>query len=175
MSKKDTVIIALLIVVCSIFVGYVGVGATAMIKNVKINNLMDENALISDELTSTKINLENANATIAELKDNEYKLVYLGEYQITHYCCEKRAHICGTGSGKTATGTTVTAGRTVAIDPTIIPYGTEIYIEGYGWRVAEDCGGGVKNKQIDVAVNTHVDALSLGVKYKDVWILVKNN
>ena len=117
--------------------------------------------------------LNEANSIIADLKNEEYELVYIGEYKISHYCAEKYEHICGTGSGKTATGTKVTPGRTIAVDPTVIPYGSQVYIEGYGFRTAEDCGGWVKGKHIDMAVNTHDDAMSSGLKNAGVWMIVK--
>jgi len=53
---------------------------------------------------------------------------------------------------RTATGTTATAGRTIAVDPKVIPYGTKVYIEGYGIRIAEDCGG-FRGNHIDIFVN----------------------
>ena len=129
-------------------------------------SLKSENATMREELLS-------ATNAIMELKSEEYELVYLGDYNITHYCVEKRAHICGTGAGITATGTQVTAGRTIAVDPRVIPYGTTVYIEGYGFRTAEDCGGSVKNKHIDVAVETHSKAISMGTTTGGVWVLVK--
>lgn len=119
------------------------------------------------------IQLDMANATLYDLKNTSYELVYLGEYQITHYCAEKYEHICGTGSGKTATGTNVTPGRTIAVDPSVIPYGAQVYIEGYGFRQAEDCGGWVNGKHIDMAVQTHDEAISLGRNNTGVWMLVK--
>lgn len=134
---------------------------------------MKKNLELSEKLELIGGNLDEVNETIAQLKGVEYELVYLGDFKITHYCTEHREHICGTGTGITASGTQVTAGRTVAVDPKIIPYGTKLYIEGYGWRIAEDCGGAVKNTQIDVAVDTHSDALAMGVKSGGVWILVE--
>lgn len=125
------------------------------------------------ELKAANAELDAANVIIADLKDQKYKLVYLGDYKITHYCCERRKHICGGGTGLTATGTTVTAGRSIAVDPSVIPYGSQVYIAGYGWRTAEDCGSGVGGNHIDVAVQTHAQANSMGTKYKDVWMLVK--
>lgn len=127
-----------------------------------------ENARLHDEL-------EVLAATVSDLKNSEYELIYIGDYKLTHYCTEQRAHICGTGTGLTATGTQVTAGWTIAVDPSIIPYGTEVYIEGYGWRVAEDCGGAVKGKHIDIAVETHSQASSMGTTTGGVWILVKKS
>ena len=132
----------------------------------------EELAVQLDHVTKS---LDAANETISALKTTEYELVYMGEFKLTHYCCEKRKHICGDGDGITATGTQVTAGRTVAVDPKVIPYGTQIYIEGYGWRTTEDCGGAVKNKQIDIAVGTHSEALSMGVTNGGVWLLIKKD
>lgn len=120
-----------------------------------------------------EMDLAAAQEIIYNLKNVEYEFVYIGDYKLTHYCVEKTPHICGDGAGITATGTQVTAGKTVAVDPTVIPYGTEMYIEGYGWRVAEDCGGAVKGNHIDIAVDTHTQAISMGTTTGGVWILVK--
>ena len=140
-------------------------------KNYQIE--IDKNIKLNESFDDVILKLEIANMTIDDLKSEKYKIVYLGEYKFTHYCTEKQAHICGTGTGLTATGTEVTAGRTVAVDPSVIPYGTELYIEGYGWRVAEDCGGAVNGNHIDIAVETHSRAMSMGTTTGGVWILVK--
>lgn len=87
--------------------------------------------------------------------------------KVTHYCCEKRDHICGNGDGLTATGTHVTAGRTVAVDPSVIPYGSRVVINGHEY-IAEDCGGAIKGDRIDVAVGTHKEALEKGWFYSDI-------
>ena len=140
----------------------------------KTAGLNGELTKLQTELDVIAEELNDANTTIDDLKGQEYKLVYLGDYKLTHYCPGFHGEPCGTGDGLTATGTKVTAGRTIAVDPKVIPYGTKVYIEGYGWRVAEDCGGGVKGKHIDVAMGTNDEAMSKGVKHRDVWILVKN-
>lgn len=57
---------------------------------------------------------------------------------------------------RTATGTRATAGRTIAVDPRVIPYGTKVYIEGWGYRIAEDCGG-FSGKHIDIFVDHIAD------------------
>lgn len=92
---------------------------------------------------------------------------------VTYYCCEARAHICGGGTGKTATGTDVTAGRSAAVDPNVIPLGAEIFVD-YGDGVlhsyiAEDTGSAVGGAHIDLAVETHAEALELGVQTAKVW------
>lgn len=77
----------------------------------------------------------------------------------TAYCpCAK---CCGKTDGITASGTKATAGRTIAVDPSVIPYGTEVIINGITY-VAEDCGGAVKGNDIDIFFNTHEEALNFG-------------
>ncbi|MFW5438599.1 ubiquitin-like domain-containing protein [Paenibacillus apiarius] len=56
----------------------------------------------------------------------------------------------GSAGAKTASGTKVVEGRTIAVDPKLIPLGWWVYIEGIGFRRAEDTGGAVKGKIIDV-------------------------
>lgn len=95
---------------------------------------------------------------------------YLGTFYITHYCpCSE---CCGPGGGKvTASGTVPTAGRTVGVNPSVIPYGTKLKIgktEGY---VAEDTGGGIGTYHIDIFCNSHAEALAAGVGYKKVYAI----
>lgn len=108
-----------------------------------------------------------SDAIIRYAEDGDYGQ-YLGNYKLTFYCpCEI---CCGQwANGITATGTTATEGRTIAVDPTVIPYGTEVII-GDRVYVAEDCGGAIKGNRIDVYVDSHEEALSLGVQYADVFV-----
>ena len=86
---------------------------------------------------------------------------------LTAYCpCAK---CCGKSDGITASGTQATAGRTVAVDTRLIPYGTEISIDGKTY-IAEDCGGKVKGYTIDVFFNSHEEALNFGRQTKTVKI-----
>ena len=94
--------------------------------------------------------------------------IYLGRYKLTAYCsCVK---CCGSGGSRTATGTTPKQGRTIAVDPKVIPYGTSVYIEGYGTYIAEDTGGAIKSNRIDVYFSDHTSALNFGVRYADVYL-----
>ena len=71
----------------------------------------------------------------------------------------------------TATGTIPAEGRTIAVDPSVIPYGTQVYIDGYGVYVAEDCGGAIKGNRIDMYFESHQAACQFGVQRLYVTIL----
>ncbi len=73
-------------------------------------------------------------------------------------------------SAYTASGTLVRHG-VIAVDPSFIPIGTHVYIPNYGEAVAEDIGWGVKGNTIDVAFDTHEEALAFGRQYIDIYIL----
>ena len=65
----------------------------------------------------------------------------------------------------TVTGTRPRPG-VVAVNPKIIPYGTIMYIEGYGWGIAEDTGGAIRRRTdlIDIFFYTHDEAYAWGRK-----------
>ena len=95
---------------------------------------------------------------------------YLGEFKITHYCPCSRC--CGVGGGKiTASGTRPTAGRTVGVNPRLIPYGTKLQIGKTKGYVAEDTGGGIGWYHLDVFCNSHQEALQKGVQHKKVYAI----
>ena len=127
---------------------------------------------LNKSLSDANTMLEEANVTISELKSNEYKLVYMGDFKITYYCDERYSHICG-GNGVTASGKKTNVGVTAAADWSVLPKGSQVYNEGNGWREIQDVGGGVDGKHIDVLVKTHKEALNLGTDQEGVWLLIK--
>lgn len=97
---------------------------------------------------------------------------YIGEFTITYYCCEKTEyingdkHMCNAGPPYlTASETTPTPGRTIAVDPDVIPLGSKVVINGYEY-IAEDTGGKINGKRIDIVVATHAEALEKGIDYR---------
>jgi uncharacterized protein YabE (DUF348 family) len=66
--------------------------------------------------------------------------------------------------GLTASGTRVTEGRTIAVDPTVIPMGWWVYIDGFGFRRAEDIGSAVKGNKVDVYFDSNDYANRFGMK-----------
>ncbi|TCS80175.1 3D domain-containing protein [Tepidibacillus fermentans] len=69
------------------------------------------------------------------------------------------------GGSYTYLGTRPTPGRTIAVDPNVIPLGWWVYIEGFGFRRAEDIGGSVKGNIIDIYVSSRESAISYGIRY----------
>ncbi len=88
-------------------------------------------------------------------------------YKITAYCpCSK---CCGKTSGRTASGTKATAGRTVAASSKFA-FGTKLNIGGHVYTV-EDRGGAINGNKIDIFVNSHAEALAWGVRYLNVNVV----
>ena len=90
---------------------------------------------------------------------------------VTHYdCC---VQCCGKDDGITASGVKATPGVTVAVDPTVIPLGSDVLVdygdgELYYYR-ADDTGGAVKGNHIDLCVGSHEEALQLGRRTATVY------
>lgn len=88
-------------------------------------------------------------------------------YKITAYCpCSK---CCGKTTGRTASGTKATAGRTVAASSKFA-FGTKLNIGGHIYTV-EDRGGAINGNKIDIFVNSHSEALQWGVRYLPVSVV----
>lgn len=96
----------------------------------------------------------------------------LGEFRLTAYCpCMK---CCGKTDGITATGTLAAEGRTIAVDPRVIPYGSTVTLYFADGTVhtytAEDCGGAIKENRIDVFFSSHDAARAFGVQSAMVYV-----
>lgn len=90
-------------------------------------------------------------------------------FRLTAYCnCSK---CCGKwAGGATASGTMPKAGRTIAVDTSVIPFGTKVVINGHTYT-AEDTGSAIKGNRIDIYFDSHSEALQFGVQYADVQIV----
>lgn len=114
------------------------------------------------------VQLEETSAPV-ETSPEASSYTHLGNFKISAYChCSV---CCGKSDGITATGTKATANRTIAVDPNVIPLGSQVIIDGKTY-VAEDTGGAIKGNRIDLYFSTHQEALNWGIQYKDVDIIV---
>ncbi|WP_456271253.1 3D domain-containing protein [Bacillus sp. AK031] len=76
--------------------------------------------------------------------------------------------------GITKTGVDLRANpdeKVIAVDPSVIPLGSKVYVEGFGYARAEDTGGAIKGNRIDIFMPSREDALEYGVKNVTVQII----
>jgi 3D (Asp-Asp-Asp) domain-containing protein len=81
---------------------------------------------------------------------------------------------CEGCSGVTATGVDLKANpdaKVISVDPSVIPLGSKVYVEGYGYATAADTGGAIKGNRIDIFFADKKDAVNWGVKEVSVKIL----
>jgi 3D (Asp-Asp-Asp) domain-containing protein len=77
---------------------------------------------------------------------------------------------CGSYYGRTATGRRAEYG-VVAVDPRVIPLGTALYVDRYGFAIAADTGRKIKGYRIDLCFPTHREAMRFGTRSVRVLIL----
>lgn len=123
--------------------------ATIIEESVEINNSIEEENTIT---TETITEIENAN--LIEVSTNQY---------LASYTMEATAY---TGGEYTAMGLTPVRNpnglSTIAVDPSIIPLGSKVYIPGYGEAIASDTGGAINGYIIDLYMNSYNDAINWG-------------
>ncbi|WP_341962987.1 ubiquitin-like domain-containing protein [Planococcus maritimus] len=81
---------------------------------------------------------------------------------------------CTGCSGITATGINLKANpglKVIAVDPSVIPLGSKVWVEGYGNAIAGDTGGAIRGNKIDLFMPNRADALAFGRKQVKVKIL----
>ena len=149
-----------------------------------------QEAIVSNENLGDKEEIENqitetAPEIVAEESGVPTEYVKTIDVKATAYCLCKKC--CGKSPsnpayGVTASGLKIIPGngmKVVASDPSVIPLGTEVYIEGlygakdYGYAIVADTGSAIKNLKIDLYMDTHQMALNWGVKNVRVYILDK--
>jgi 3D (Asp-Asp-Asp) domain-containing protein len=119
--------------------------------------------------TSTPTEAPTPQPTEVPSTENADSNINLGNFRITAYC--NCSYCCGKWSGgPTASGVMPQEGRTIAVDPTIIPLGSQVLIGGHVYT-AEDTGKSIIGNRIDIFFNSHEDALNWGIQYKDVQLI----
>lgn len=136
---------------------------------IKENRLQDPSFI----RVGQKLYLPQKDKNLVKNKDSSKEVMtfsrgkFLGTFTLTAYT----AGIESTGKtpddpgyGITSSGSKALDGFTIAVDPNVIPIGSRVYIEGIGYRVAQDIGSAIKGKRIDVFISHLKTAKEFGVK-----------
>ncbi len=122
-------------------------------------NKIIERGTKKEELPIVELKKEPANITVSAAGNNSLNVVATGYTPGDPGC-----------TGITYTGTKASRG-TIAVDPKVIPFGTKLYIPGYGYGVAADTGGAIKGNKIDLCYETRAEALNWGIKNITVYVV----
>lgn len=124
------------------------------------------------EVLTVKPSYEVVNTTVVQEASTEAKSEptneSLGIFKVTAYC--SCAECCGKSDGITKSGVKTQEGRTIAVDPDVIPLGSVVEIDGVEY-IAEDIGGAIKGDRIDIYFDNHDRALDYGVQYREVYMV----
>ena len=178
MIKRRTRLLVRLLLGISIVI-CLAVGIKTNVYHNELMTTIDNLQEINNAVTTLLI---NKNKTITKLQNQNTELLlenkqlsaqydevintdvreYLGKFTLTYYCI----------SGTTASGNPTIENVTVAVDPTVIPLDTPLYIDGLGVRIAHDTGGAIKGNKIDVYVRDYDTAIQNGKTVDvDVWMI----
>ena len=109
-----------------------------------------------------KINSKKKAKKKGKKKNQKKKDSWSHEFHVTAYCgCYECSEQYGT---QTSTGVTAESGRTIAVDPEVIPYGSKVEINGHIYT-AEDCGGAINGYDIDIFMDDHEATDDFGSQY----------
>lgn len=155
--------------------------------NMTVNQLMTNNQLTSDLIKpGDKLVLDGAKViqpkvsaatTTTSVTSNaptaDTKTPASVEKELTMTATAYTASCAGC-SGITATGINLKANpnqKVISVDPTVIPLGSKVWVEGYGEAIAGDTGGAIKGNKIDIFIPTKQEALNWGRKTVKVKVL----
>ncbi|WP_288221720.1 3D domain-containing protein [uncultured Clostridium sp.] len=126
------------------------------------NQILEYEALIAEENSQSN--------TTPETNDNS------NESNLSTFTMSATAY---TGGGLTAMGIKPVRDpnglSTVSVDPSVIPLGSKVYVEGYGYAIASDTGGAIKGNKIDLYMNTLQDCYAFGRRTVTVNIVAYPN
>lgn len=140
--------------------------------NVTISQLKSWNNLKTDSINIGQILVFNpsqkANTTKKVVTNAAYKTIKMKASAYTASC-----KAC---SGKTAIGLNLKKNpnlKVISVDPKVIPLGSKVYVEGYGYAIAGDTGGALKGNKIDIFMPSQKNALNWGVRTVTVKVYKK--
>lgn len=114
------------------------------------------------------------NLELATFEDFESVDYYVVTARVTAYApFDNQSGLCADGTPSTTSVGHLPSSAFIAVDPSLIPYGTKVYIPGYGLTTAGDTGGALRSYNgyaIDVFMDTYEEAMDFGIQYLEVRI-----
>ena len=130
-----------------------------IINDLNIHNKNIEEKKVDDALSTTN----SDNMKIESNPTNNYKEVYT--MMSTAYAGDTITYM-GTTPVRDPDGIS-----TIAVDPSIIPLGSKVYIPGYGLAIASDTGGLIKGNRIDLFLNSEDECINWGVQTVSLYLI----
>lgn len=116
------------------------------------------------DMVAQSYHASTADPVYADPSMNGYEC--LGTFLTTGYCA--CISCCGKTNGVTASGVVARANHTIAADTRVLPFGTQVVINGKVYTV-EDRGGAIQGNRIDIYFASHQEALNYGKRYVKVY------
>lgn len=145
--------------------------------NVSVNNLMKWNGIKSSVIYPNQtLKLVSGGTTTASKKPVKKPSRSDNDTVKKEFMANSSAYTasCKGCSGITKTGLNLKKNpslKVIAVDPLVIPLGSKVHVEGYGYAVAGDIGGAIKGNRIDVFMASHSKAIQWGRKSVRVKVL----
>lgn len=142
---------------------------------VSVSTLKSWNNLKSDTIKhNQKLKISTKTVTAAKKKKNPSRSTDDNVVKEIVVSASAFTANCNGCSGVTSTGINLKRNpdvKVIAVDPKVIPLGTKVYVEGYGYAVAGDIGSAIKGNKIDVFFSSKSEAYKWGRKNVNVKIL----
>lgn len=140
---------------------------TGVSNKAKVASISNEDKQTPAQTQTTNSQTTNANSSTSQsAQQSSGKTMTVTATAYTPYCAG-----C---SGVTATGINVKANpnmKLIAVDPSVIPLGSKVWVEGYGTAIAGDTGGAIKGNKIDLLMPSNGQANSWGVRTVTIKVL----
>ena len=139
----------------------------------------EENIVVDEQISGEElIDVEDVTPNGPPTEYKSVMNVTATAYCLCQKCCGKSPS--SPGYGRTASGLVIVPGqnmKVIAVDPKVIPLGTKVYVqstdgsEDYGYAIAADTGGAIKNNKIDLYKDTHKQALQWGRRQVKLYVI----
>ena len=142
-------------------------------KEITYNVVYKDGVEVSREVKSTKTISEPQNEVI--VKGTSHVYASRGGENIIYKKKVSSISTAYTGGGLTATGRvpvrSIGGLSTIAVDPSVIPLGSKVYVDGYGYAIASDTGRAIKGNAVDLYLNSKSECKKWGRRQVDVLVI----